>query len=141
MERIKKPSFSKTVPDTLPTINTSTVTKWIPLLFAGAAAGVSIIALNEIKKVRKEIISIKKDQSGASLGDEINKRMENMEGQLKLLADFVQNKETLTKKSNIIRNAVNESELNDVHIINGEEYEEVEVTDDENEEMDKNGET
>ena len=140
MERMRKPpSFTKSVP--VPDIDvqttTSNISKWIPLIFAGAAAGVSIVALNEIKNVRKEIITLKKEQNGNSLNEELNKRMENMEAQLQLLADFVQNKEKITKESNIIRNVVNQSEIPPVHIINGEEYEEVEVTDDEADDLEQ----
>jgi hypothetical protein len=137
MERMKRPSFSPkfSQPEasgvSLP--SSTVVTRWIPLMCAGAAACVSIVALHEIKNMRKEIVSLKKEQSG-SLNEQINKRMETMEGQLKLLADFVQNRENINKESNIMRNVLNE-EQPDIHIINGEEYEEVEVTDDEEDEV------
>ena len=105
----------------------STLSKWIPLLCAGAAAGVSIIALKEIKNVRKELITLKKEQMSKNGNDELNKRMILMEDQFKILTDFIKNKES--KQSEIIKNAVKESET--IKVINSDEYEEVEVTDDE----------
>ena len=36
--------------------------KWVPLICAGTAVGVSIIALKEIKNVRKEVLLMKKEQ-------------------------------------------------------------------------------
>ena len=106
----------------------SNLSKWIPLLCAGAAAGVSIIALKEIKNVRKELMTLKKDQVKGP-DTELIKRMKNMEDQLKILTDFIKNKETVTKESEVIKNVVKEN--NPVKIINNDEYEEVEVTDDE----------
>jgi len=135
MERIsKKMHFGAKVPSPVPFTETgtkstlSTLSKWIPLLCAGAAAGVSIIALKEIKNVRKELIVLKKEQN-SGVNTDIDKRMKSMEEQLKILADFIKNKETVTKESEIIRNVVKES--SPVQIINNEEYEEIEVTDDE----------
>ena len=106
----------------------SNLSKWIPLLCAGAAAGVSIIALKEIKNVRKELMTLKKDQVKGP-DTELIKRMKNMEDQLKILTDFIKNKETVTKESEVIKNVVKEN--NPIKIINNDEYEEVEVTDDE----------
>ena len=143
MERIsRKMSFTpKSMPSVhvaaaAPEIDTvkttaSTLSKWIPLLCAGAAAGVSIIALKEIKNVRKELITLKREQNKEHpVNDELNKRMLAMEDQLKLLTDFIKNKEKVTKETEIIRNVV-QTPQQPVKIINDEEYEEVEVTDDE----------
>lgn len=147
MDRFKKPSFkmpssgfgTPTVPSTpvVPenVLQKSTLT-WIPLLCAGAAAGVSIIALKELKNVRNEIITLKKEKGGT--GEEMNKRIKNMEEQLKMLTEFIkENKnvkesKTLKPETKIIRN-VEQPEINPpvVKIINNEEYEEVEVTDNE----------
>jgi hypothetical protein len=110
--------------------SSSVITKWIPFLCAGAAVGVSIIALNELKNVRKELILMKRENFN---GSEFTNRMENMENQLKILADFVQNRDKVSKESNIIKNVVLESQQENIHIINDEEYEEIEVTDDETE--------
>ena len=134
---------SKKMPFKVPEVRTetaakttvSTLSKWIPLICAGAAAGVSIIALKEIKNVRRELITIKKEQAKPqAVNDELSKRMQAMEEQLKILSEFIKNKEHLSKEDTIIRNAVN-PQTETVNVINGEEeYEEVEVTDDEAEE-------
>lgn len=130
----------------MPEIQTATVTKttvstlsrWVPLICAGAAAGVSIIALKEIKNVRRELITLKKEQAKpTAVNDELGKRMQAMEDQLKILSEFIKNKESVSKESvNVIRNAV-KTPGEDIKIINGEEYEEVEVTDDEAEEVEE----
>jgi hypothetical protein len=125
MERIKKPVFTSTQGTE---IQTSSVTKWIPFIFAGVAAGIGVIALHEIKNVKKELIAIKKEQN-TNVNDEINKRMENMENQLKTLTNFITNKNKVEKDSNVIKNVVQETP--EVTIINEDEYEEIEVTDDE----------
>jgi hypothetical protein len=139
MERVsKKMSFK--VPEietaTVTKTTVSTLSKWIPLVCAGAAAGVSIIALKEIKNVRRELITLKKEQA-KPVNDELSKRMQAMEDQLKILSEFIKNKESVSKESvNVIRNAVKPSG-EDIKIINGEEYEEVEVTDDEADELEE----
>ena len=131
MDKFKRPTFPKNVPEIEITRQAPfSISKWIPLMCAGAAAGISIVALQEMKNVRKELIAIKRENG---LNEELSKRMENMEQQLKLLADFVQNKDKVAKESKIVRNAVDSDATTEqnVRIINDEEYEEVEVTDDE----------
>jgi hypothetical protein len=131
MERLKKPVFTKSIPDTTITPQgASFISKWIPLMCAGAAAGISIVALQEMKNVRRELVAIKRENG---INDELNKRMNNIEQQIKLLADFVQNKEKVSKETNVIKNAVQQDNQN-IQIINEEEYEEIEVTDDDEEE-------
>ena len=139
MERIsKKVSFVPKAPvaevETATKNTLSTLSKWIPLLCAGAAAGVSIIALKEIKNVRRELMIVKKEQN-PSANVELNNRMKSMEDQLKLLTDFIKNKDKVTKETEIIKNVVKEQPP--VTIINNDEYEEVEVTDDETDEIEK----
>ena len=140
MDRVsKKMSFKVPEIENVTKTTVSTLSRWIPLICAGAAAGVSIIALKEIKNVRRELVTLKKEQA-KPISDELAKRMQAIEDQLRILSEFIKNKETVnvskepvSKESvNIIRNAVKvPSET--VKIINGEEYEEVEVTDDETE--------
>jgi hypothetical protein len=135
MERMMKHKMSMPKTPTIelesPTKTTiSTLSKWIPLLCAAGAAGVSIIALKEIKNVRKELITLKKEQMPKNINEELNKRMQMMEEQLKLLTDFIKNKDKVEKQSEVIKNVVKESET-PIKIINNEEYEEIEVTDDE----------
>ena len=106
--------------------------KWLPLLAAGAAAGVSLIALKEIKSVRNEILVMKKEQS-SGVSDELTKKIHLMESQLQDITDFLKNgKAPSNAPSKIVKNVVKE-ELKPVNIVNDneDEYEEVEVTDDE----------
>jgi len=122
----------------------NTVAKWVPLMCAGAAIGVSIIALKEIQNVRKEL-TLKKNVPD----EELAKRLEIMELQLKKLSDFIMVPRNTTPKNvpkksskvkvnvldEVIKNAMNPQ--TEMKIINEQydptEYEEVEVTDDETE--------
>ena len=121
--------------------NYNNLVKWIPLLCAGAAAGISIIALKEIKNIKNEIITLKVKGSDNS---ELNKKMENMEEQLKTITSYLKSKNELPKRTpqipqqpplplpkenTIIKNVIKEQP--EVKIINDDEYEEIEVTDDE----------
>ena len=79
MERVsKKMSFKvpeiETVTATSAKTTISTISRWVPLICAGAAAGVSMIALKEIKNVRRELITLKKEQA-KPVNDELGKRM------------------------------------------------------------------
>ena len=65
------------------------------MLCAGAAAGVSIIALKEIKNVRKELITLKISKNG---NDDLDKRMLMMEEQFKILTDFIKKKENIVNQ-------------------------------------------
>ena len=124
----------------------NTVAKWVPLMCAGAAIGVSIIALKEIQNVRKEL-TLKKNVPD----EELAKRLEIMELQLKKLSDFIMVPQNTAKQSpkktpkvkvnvleEVIKNAMNPPQT-EMKIINENEkydpteYEEVEVTDDETE--------
>ena len=133
MERLKKTSFHKPVSmDTETVSKVSTMVKWIPLICAGAAVGVSMVALNEIKNIRKELVNVKSERF-EPVNDELSKRMGNMEIQLKSLSDFIKNKQLPKPKQGVVKNVVKQ-EQPEIKIINDEEYEEVEVTDDEAEE-------
>ena len=138
MEKIRRSALPTA--DITEKFNPSSLAKWIPLMCAGAAAGVSILALHEIKKARMEIALLKKENCCVSpnINPELSMRMENMETQLKTLTDFIKNKDKITKETEIIRNVVKQSQSENVTIINEDEYEEVEVTDDEAEEIEEN---
>jgi hypothetical protein len=144
MDKIKRPTFK--VPESMdptPVVKkASSLYQWLPLICAGAATGVSIVALQEIKNLRKEVITIKKENGGSPEETrKISKRIENMEHQLKSLADFIKNKDRAERVSQSIKSVLKETEgvVKDVaqeeppnvRIINNEEYEEIEVTDDE----------
>ena len=123
--------------------NYNNLVKWVPLLCAGAAAGISIIALKEIKSIKNEILTLKSKGSDS----ELNKKMENMEEQLKTITNYLKSKSELPhrtpssaqlpqqqplplpKENVIIKNIIKEPP--EVNIINEDEYEEIEVTDDE----------
>jgi len=86
-------SFSKVSTSTTPQPVTteksmlSGITRWAPLLLAGAAVGVSVIAIKEIKNVRKELNVMKK----ADNNTELIKRMELMDQQLMKISEFLAN--------------------------------------------------
>ena len=165
MDKLKRPVFKVPEISETPVPSTSTLTKWIPLICAGAAAGVSIVALQEIKKLRTEVQEIKKEPNNQA-SEMLGKRMETMEQQLKTLTDFIKNRNEIDNVSQTIKKTTipqppppqqhqpqqhqpqqpqpqpSSGVMKDVispqppppegiKIINGEEYEEVEVTDDE----------
>ena len=123
----------------------SVFAKWVPLICAGAAVGVSVIALKEIKNTRRELIMLKKEQiSGTSSAGnkELTKKIELMDEQLRKITEYLANQNKPqnkpNKKSPIIKEAF-KTKLDNVKIINSvvnedsdeEEEVEVEVTDDE----------
>ena len=84
-----KPPVPQTATVDIKPVNVmGTVSKWVPLICAGAAVGVSIMALKEIHNVRKELILAKKELKGS---DDLTKRMEMMEQQLKTISEFIKN--------------------------------------------------
>lgn len=123
----------------------NTIAKWVPLICAGAAIGVSIIALKEIQSVKKELTLSKKNVPD----EELAKRLEIMELQLKNLSDFIMVPRKTAKHVNpkkspnvnvldqVIKNAMNPQTetkiINENEKYDPTEYEEVEVTDDETE--------
>jgi hypothetical protein len=117
--------------------------KWIPLICAGAAVGVSVIALKEIHNTRKELVNIKKEHLSSASGggnEVLSKKMELMESQLSKITEYLRNSQRpmapqpVVRREEIIKKAVT-PEPEEVKIINEtpdpDEYEEVEVTDDE----------
>jgi len=95
--------------------------KWMPILFAGAAVGVSIIALKEIKNVRKDLIALKKEQLSNTETDKKNpdnadiiKKMELMDEQIRKISNYLasleNNKKSAPKQENttFIKKVINE---------------------------------
>ena len=126
--------------------NLSNLTKWLPLLCAGAAAGISIIALKEIKTIRSEINTIKKEPF---VDEGLSKKIQTIEEQLKNINEFLKNQNKKPQSNpqqrpqfvrktapEVVKNVIPEKK--EINIINQDEYEEVEVTDDENEENEEN---
>jgi hypothetical protein len=64
----------------------SLIARWGPLLLAGTAIGVSVMAIKEIKTVRKELTSLK---TGSVSNVDLHKKMELMDGQLKQITAFI----------------------------------------------------
>ena len=134
MERIPKKVNFKVPEIEVKTVNYS---RWIPLICAGAAAGVSIIALKEIKNVRKELINLKKEQTSApgqsGPSAELTQKIELMDEQLRKITQYLANQSK--QREQVVKSVVQPKEK--VNIINepvAEEEEEVEyeeVTDDE----------
>ena len=119
------------------TVKKSNVTKWLPFICAGAAVGVSILALKELKKIKNEMVVVKNQQINVSKSDPIlNKKMEQLEEQLKKINEYLMNNNP--KNPKIIKNIIKTEIPNDIKIINEPEenieYEEVEVTDDDDSE-------
>ena len=119
----------------------SAVSKWVPLFCATAAVGVGIIALKEIKNVRKELIILKKEQvvKQATIPETLTKKIEKLDEQVNRLTTYLEQKKPQKPKKpvqeNVVLKNVVQEQPQPVNIINGadeyEEYEEVEVTDDE----------
>ena len=117
----------------------SMLSKWVPLLCAGAAVGVSVMALKEIKNVRKELIMLKKEQTNVSSKsgkDDLAAKIELMDEQLRKITAYLANQNQAKTTSTIIKDAV-KNKVNNIKIINEEEADddeeevEIEVTDDE----------
>ena len=129
-------SLSETI--NVQTDKVSIVTKLLPFICAGTAVGVSILALKEIKKIRNEVVILKNQQINPNIlksDPELNKKMDQFEIQLKKINEYLMNNDP--KNPKIIKNILKQDIPKDVKIINEPredseiEYEEVEVTDDE----------
>lgn len=141
----RKPVFKVSTPDVPIVMSTkpsdtviNTASKWIPLICGAAAIGVSIFALKEIHNTRRELMNLKKEQLTGGDNEIISKKMEIMESQLSKITEYLRNQQRPTnppiipKKEPEIKPVKVEPET--VQIINEtqeDEYEEIEVTDDE----------
>ena len=121
--------------------STSVITKWLPFICAGAAVGVSILALKELTKIKTEMVIVKNQQMNSTVKSDplLTKKMEQLEDQLKKINEYlVNNNPKNPKNSKIIHNALKTEIPKEINILNdpeeGIEYEEVEVTDDEDSE-------
>ena len=121
--------------------STSVITKWLPFICAGAAVGVSILALKELTKIKTEMVIVKNQQMNSTVKSDplLTKKMEQLEDQLKKINEYlVNNNPKNPKNPKIIHNALKTEIPKEINILNdpeeGIEYEEVEVTDDEDSE-------
>jgi hypothetical protein len=130
----KKPKVSSTIAPPV-----EDYFKWVGIIAAGSALGIGIFALKEIRNTKKELLNVKSN-------DKLEKKMENMETQLKSINDFLKNNTPIPKpiqrnipnvpseikiKKEKLKNIPIETEK--IVIVNEnfdpDEYEEVEVTD------------
>ena len=93
---IKAPKTAGGVEIVPATPGISSFSKWVPLICAGAAVGVSVLALKEIKNVRKELMNMKKEQIGpvtdsAPMDPELAKKIELMDEQLRKITQYLAN--------------------------------------------------
>ena len=79
----------------------STVYKYSPLIFATIAVGVGIIALKEIKNVRKELNTFKKEQASLKPQSDpsLIKKLEAMDEQIKKISKYLSSIEKSKSKS------------------------------------------
>ena len=116
----------------------SSITKLLPFIFAGAAVGVSILALKELKKFKAEIVLVKNQQQSVKTDPVLTKKLELLEDQLKRINLFLANKNS--PRNGVMKNVLKTEIPKEVKIINepeeNVEYEEVEVTDEEEEDED-----
>ena len=98
--------------------------KWAPLVCAGVALGIGVLALNEIRSMKDDFVNKKTDNS------EITKKMENMDTQMKKMNEYLAKKDSNPVIKAVLKTDV-PAPVNVVNYESQEEYEEVEVTDDE----------
>jgi hypothetical protein len=136
--KVPKQMATPEVPGSQVLIGTQTMSsfaKWVPLICAGAAVGVSVLALKEIKNVRKELINLKKEQTSAPGASgpsaELTQKIELMDEQLRKITQYLANQNK--QREQVVKAVVPPKEK--VNIINEtspeEEVEYEEVTDDE----------
>ena len=130
-----KPPVSK-VTETV-TNKFSSITKLLPLICAGTAVGVSILALKELKKIKYEMNVLKVQQENGSIKTDplMYKKMEMMEKQLNNIGEYlkipkesnpvpsssklnswnVNKTENKVQNEKIIKNAVREQQSEDIN--------------------------
>ena len=129
MDRLSKKKMPELSPE-----SKSNLVKWVQFICAGAALGVGIVALREMKNIQSEIAVIKRENN--------TQKLEKIEEQIFYITNYINEKRN--KKQNIQKKPeikpetqppVVQKDLNviqqEINIINEDEYEEVEVTDDE----------
>ena len=87
----------------------SVVTKFIPFICAGAAVGVSILALKELKKIKNEMLLVKNKQSTVNnnvvkTDPELIKKMDRFETEFKKINEYLMNNNP--KNPKIIKNVL-----------------------------------
>ena len=107
----------------IPSNISNAINRWVPLLLSATAIGVTIIALKEIKNVRKELVNFKKESFENNPSDpNIIKKMEMMDEQIRKISKYIsvmessknipstynnqQNNQNNTKNKNVVFNKV-----------------------------------
>jgi hypothetical protein len=133
---------SKNIAETVKT-TANVLSKWVPLICAGTAVAVSIIAIKEIKNVRKEVMLMKKEQLTAvsnTTNKTLTEKIERMDEQLKKITEYLTNQSKLktetkpSKKSEKVINQAVKPKAQKVNIINEEPENTHEEPDEESEE-------
>jgi methylthioribose-1-phosphate isomerase len=100
----------------------STLGKWVPLICATAAVGVSIIALKEIKNARREIRNVQKEVNSVATGkpsavdEKLLQKIEKMDQQLLKVTQYLSKKKASPKPTPpvqppiLINKVINEDE-------------------------------
>ena len=114
------------IPETL-TKSKTTITKFLPFICAGAAVGVSILALKELKKIKSEMVLVKHQQTtnqnkpATTVDPVVSKKMEQLEEQLKRVNLYLANKNAPRSNANgnkIIKNVLKVDVPDDIKILN-----------------------
>jgi hypothetical protein len=111
MDKLPKKPFPKMPSSISPGVSTSiepmpnknmleTISKWVPLICAGSAIGISLFALKEIKNTRRELVNLKKEQYTAPNNDKLEKKMELLEKQLNKITEFLKNTQQQQRYTN-----------------------------------------
>ena len=108
-------------------LNMDSFSKWMPFICAGSAIGLSIFVLRELKKTKDEMHTLTKANSN---DPGVSKKLSELEKQLNTISEYIKN--TKSRKSPIIKKAVViDPEPTIINEATDSEYEEIEVTDDE----------
>jgi hypothetical protein len=139
MERIKKMKVPEVTVQTK-----SNLAKWVPLICMGTAVGIGFFALKEIKNVRSELVAVRNEP----VNKELTQKLNLLEKQLEMLKHQEQQQKQQQKQPSppppppvvpkkvkeIIKDIIEEEkEVTNFVSFDPELYEEVEVTDDEDE--------
>ena len=104
-----------------------TLLKWAPLVCAGVALGIGVLALTEIRSMKEELMGVRKEKTDLT---DITKKFDDLDVQMKRMNEYLTKKD----KNPVVKSVVKPEIPKEPNVINEQyEYEEVEVTDDEEE--------
>ena len=114
---MKVPKVPEIITSSTP--RTSAITKFLPFICAGAAVGVSILALKELKKIKAEMILVKNQQQSSiqvKQDPTLSKKLEQLEEQLKRVNLYLANKDK-SGSSKILKNVLKTEIPKEIKII------------------------